>query len=623
MQAVILRYGPAGCPLWPPIASSAHAALLCGEEKSLFCSVTWDASTHGWAAVAVWWGPGQPTPSWVPAPLWRGELERRDLLLVGSWPADWDVSQQPFREALGGVLAFEAFAQQVSLSGRCCVLRNDASAAVAAFRKGSPQSPQLQRCALRLNRAAAAVDVDCLPLHVPGLTLVAEGMDGASRCGSELGDDANVDCVRGLAVSDDLWQSVATAASDAGWGSVTVDAFASESNARVPRFWSRFFEPGSEALDALCVPDWARSECPASGLSHREVVYAFPPSQLVRPAVEKACADRALCVLVVPVAILAPHWNKLLAASVLPRRSPYLDGFLRVRDPTRKVAWSGSSAAPAELAVFACDFGRLLPRDSLPPLSVCPGAFDRRRRHLCGSADDCRVQHRIREALLAQRAGPRPAADPVVGRHPRRPPLAGRPSRRALRPTTRASARLLSVGPPDPSRPQRRGLRRGVDSRTPFRGRLSLLGRRPRARRLRRRPSASSPSPAAAPRIPGRCSWKVWGGPLFLSQPQHPYVTGADCGSVPAGLSRRPPCGCHHHKPQYNPGPHATWDCPLRYVAQCGSCPGFNLVGTRDPAQWQGEILTRAAKSAWLTLIAKHALPLPNCKDARPPPFHL
>ncbi len=219
-----------------------------------------------------------------------------------------------------------------------------------------------------------------------------------------------MDSVRGPAVTDDLLLAISRAAADAGWGSVTVDAFASESNARVPRFWSRFFEPGSETLDALCVLDWSRSVCPACGLTHREVVYAFPPSQLVRPAVEKACADRALCVLVVPVAILAQHWNRLLAASVLPRRAPYLDGFFRVRDPARSVAWSGSSAAPAELAVFACDFGRLSPRPSLPPLSVCPGAFARRQRHLCGSVDNCRIQHRLREAFLAQSAGPRPAA---------------------------------------------------------------------------------------------------------------------------------------------------------------------------------------------------------------------
>ena len=397
MRAIIVRYGSAGCPLWPPVASSAYAALLCGEEKVLFCSVTWDASTHGWAAVAVWWDASGDEP------------EKRDLLLVGSWPEAWDVSQQPYREALGGALAFEAFAQQVNLNGRCCILRNDASAAIAAFRKGSTQSAPLQRCALRLSRAAASVDVDCLPLHVPGLTLVAEGVDGASRCGSELGENANVDNIRGPAVLDSLWRIISTAAVDAGWGPVTVDAFASESNARAPRYWSRFFEPGSEALDALCVPDWSRSVCPVCGSTHREVVYAFPPPQFLRPAVEKACADRALCLLVVPVAILAPHWNKLLAASVLPRRAPYLDGFFRVREPSRSVAWSGDADPPAELAVFACDFGRLSPRPALPPLSACPGAFARRQRHLCGSEDDCRVQHRIREALLAQSSGPRPA----------------------------------------------------------------------------------------------------------------------------------------------------------------------------------------------------------------------
>jgi hypothetical protein len=395
MRAVISRFGSAGCPLWPPLASSAYAALLSGEEMRLFCAVTWDASTAGWAALALWWD------------LSGSEPVLRDLLLVGSWPADWDVSEQPFREALGGALAFESFAQAVDISGRHSVLRNDASAAVAAFRKGSTQSPQMQRCALRLNRAAAAVNADCLPMHVPGLTLVAEGVDGASRSGSELGEGANAESVRGPAVTDALWSVVSRAALDAGWARVTVDAFASACNARAPRFWSRFSEPESEAIDALCVPDWARSLCPSCGASHREVVFAFPPLSLVRPVVEKACVDRALCVLVVPVAILAPHWNKLLAASVLPRRAPYSDGFVRIRDPSRSVVWpdTGSVTAPAELAVFACDFGRLSPRSSLPPLSDCPGAVARRRRHLCGSAGDLLVQNRLREALLAPRAG--------------------------------------------------------------------------------------------------------------------------------------------------------------------------------------------------------------------------
>ncbi len=92
---------------------------------------------------------------------------------MGSWPAGWDVSEQPFREALGGALAFEGFAQAVDLQGRSCVLRNDASAAITAFLKGSTQSAPMQRCALRLYRAAASANVDLLPYHIPGLTLVA------------------------------------------------------------------------------------------------------------------------------------------------------------------------------------------------------------------------------------------------------------------------------------------------------------------------------------------------------------------------------------------------------------------------------------------------------------------
>jgi hypothetical protein len=110
----------------------------------------------------------------------------------------------------------------------------------------------------------------------------------------------------------------------------------------------------------------------------------------------------------------------------------------------------------------------------------------------------------------------------------------------------------------------------------------------------------------------------------YLGQPQHPYVSGADCSSVPPGQTRKPACGClHQFKLRYNPGPHATWDCPLRYISQCGSCPGFNLDGSRDPSQWQGDNLTRATKTAWLVLLAEHKLTVPRCKDARPPPFHL
>ncbi len=273
------------------------------------------------------------------------------MLLLGTWPADWDVSQQPFLEALGCALAFEAFAQAVDIRGLTCVLRNDAAAAIASFRKGGTQLPSMQRCALRLDRAAALLNVDCLPLHVPGLSLEAEGIDWASLGGADFGQDVNVDSILGPSISDGLWLLVARAAVAAGWGCITVDAFASESHAWVPRrrFWSRFHEPNSEAIDALVVLDWTNSGCPSCCAVHREVVFT---SSLVLATLEKECADRALCVLLVPVAVLAPHWGQLLVASVLLQTTPYVDGFLRIRDPARVLA-RPDPRGTAEMAVFA------------------------------------------------------------------------------------------------------------------------------------------------------------------------------------------------------------------------------------------------------------------------------
>jgi hypothetical protein len=85
------------------------------------------------------------------------------------------------------------------------------------------------------------------PWHVPGLQLVEdeEGIDGASRAGTLFGSDTNLASVLcGPAVSEALWQAISEVTAAAGWG-ITVEPFASESNARTTRFWSRFgnFKP--------------------------------------------------------------------------------------------------------------------------------------------------------------------------------------------------------------------------------------------------------------------------------------------------------------------------------------------------------------------------------------------
>jgi hypothetical protein len=57
----------------------------------------------------------------------------------------------------------------------------------------------------------------------------------------------------------------------------------------------------------------------------------------------------------------------------------------------------------SELAVFACDFSKLLPRPDFGFTPACAVAFEHRRRPLCGSPEDREDRIRLREALLARR----------------------------------------------------------------------------------------------------------------------------------------------------------------------------------------------------------------------------
>ena len=392
MAEVVEHYSGSGVPLWPPVASSAYASFVRGELGPEFFALTWDASSYGWAALLRWWAEG---------PNGRALQE---TLLVGTWPVGEDVSEQPYRECLAAPLALEGAAQIIDLRGRIGLLRNDAEAAIAALRKGSAHSAPMQKSALRTSRLCARLDLDLLPWHVPGMQLVEEGIDGASRGGQHFGDDANLASVVGPAVSDGLWNQIEALAVGVGLR-ITVDAFASESNSRAPRFWSRYGEPGSEAVDALSVSDWGKSLCPSCGRWHREVLYAFPPTGLIRHVVRKGLADAAICVLVVPVATTASHWSKLVRFSLLGGRlAP--DGYQRIRVPGTQLRHA-TSFDPKELAIFVCDFahagGDARGRPDPPPSPPCAGAYERRARPLCGSEHDAADRRRLRERLLATR----------------------------------------------------------------------------------------------------------------------------------------------------------------------------------------------------------------------------
>jgi hypothetical protein len=366
---VVQRYAEIGAPLWPHVPSSLFGLFLRGGATHLrLFELVWDASEHGWGAI------------------FRRNPTDEGLLLVGTWPPGSAVSAQPHREALGGCLAFEALSQSIDVRGSTLLLRNDAVAALSAFRKGSFQSIEMQSAALRLNASLAELDVDAVPVHSPGNDLIAEGIDGASREGAAE--------LAGPAITDSLWKIIQDLAAVLQW-KITIDAFATASNARAKRFFARFPEPDAEAADALLVPDWHSSICPLCQKRHREILYAFPPQPLIRHFLRKAVADGVRALILVPLAITAPYWPKLMRASVCNTS----DGYIRIRNPGNHLTHAGDFR-PRELALFACDFGN---RPGLPEADDdygCAGPYLPRPRNTLGSPRDVADRERIRKELL-------------------------------------------------------------------------------------------------------------------------------------------------------------------------------------------------------------------------------
>ena len=113
----------------------------------------------------------------------------------------------------------------------------------------------------------------------------------------------------------------------------------------------------------------------------------------------------------------------------------------------------------------------------------------------------------------------------------------------------------------------------------------------------------------------------------FCGKPGHAWVCwlkacAGGATVVPHQQVLEPRCRCYR-KPEMAalpaPGPHATWDCPLRYWSVCGECPGFLRNGQRDPAAWNGDEITEATRAAWRVLSGR--LPLARSALGHEPNF--
>ena len=348
-MASIPVFAPMGALIRPFVPSSLYASLLRGDAHlAKIRVISYDASMDkGWSEAL------------------QTSEDSTMHIYSHTYPPGTDSSVQVHNEAAAGLNAILAVELLVDLSDSIIILRNDCSGALTALEKGSTTSPILQEYAMAMARVCARLNATCLFMHVPGTTLVAEGTDAASRGGA--------DHERGPACGPELRLRVHNLAARHGW-KISLDLFASSANTLVPRFFSRHPEIAAECIDALSVPDWNASRCPECGKLHREVVFAFPPIEMLPHFMAKARQDEVRGIIITPTSVTGAHWNRLLQAALPSDGKPYI----AVTHPMNLLRHSAAFFT-AELAIFAVDF-RISGVDTRPMRRPCLASYSHRPR---------------------------------------------------------------------------------------------------------------------------------------------------------------------------------------------------------------------------------------------------
>jgi hypothetical protein len=144
-------------------------------------------------------------------------------------------------------------------------------------------------------------------LWVPGKELVDIGVDELSRTGAQNLHDCRL-CPSSFASAASLAEAYLG-------GRPTVDWFASSASAQLPRFWSRFWQPGAEGVDAFLAPCWSSSLC-TCGAAHQEIGFFFPPVPLLSRTWARIKQEGAVGVIVVPRTPGEPWWPLLEESSL-------------------------------------------------------------------------------------------------------------------------------------------------------------------------------------------------------------------------------------------------------------------------------------------------------------------
>jgi len=248
------------------------------------------------------------------------------------------------------------------MKGKAILHYSDCSCVVKALQDGSTSSDVLQEQALELWQLTSRFGILLLSGWVPGDRVIDLGADRLSRSG---GKDWG-----GYGLRPSVWKMVCEKAESVG-RTLTIDLFASGSNAKCQRFHSFHHMQGAESADAFDRLSWAHSECPC-GQQHSEFVYAFSPMDLLLPMWIRLQTDRAAGIAIVPMSPGTPWWT-IMTRALQSNIQTFLETSLTLPEGCAKLN-ANNRLTNLELAIVEFDFGKsLCPHKNSPTCTpLCP-----------------------------------------------------------------------------------------------------------------------------------------------------------------------------------------------------------------------------------------------------------
>jgi hypothetical protein len=252
-----------------------------------------DAGENSWGAT-LYMGSGYFQPSARPS-------HPPPLVARADFTAAERVRDSTFRELTGIVGALRTFGG--ALRGQEFLIRTDSQAAVRIWCRGGSQALDLEGC-LYIQDLVLTLDTLIKELAVtPHFQWVPRDLNELADFWSKFKDHGDV-------MLTSHWFHIL----DQRWGPHSVDRMASAANARLPRFYSRFYSEGAEGVDCFLVEDWSS-----------ENNYIHPDFNMVARVIDHMSRCQARGTLIVPDWPSASWWPILFPACNEGLPSPVVD----------------------------------------------------------------------------------------------------------------------------------------------------------------------------------------------------------------------------------------------------------------------------------------------------------